>query len=60
LKETLNGTDLESIKNATEKLLTTSQGFSQRLYEEAAKANASGPAVPPSDEDEIVDAEIVE
>jgi len=41
LKEVLNGTDIEAIKDATEKLLTTSQGFSQRLYEEAAKANSS-------------------
>jgi molecular chaperone DnaK len=39
LREALNGTDIEAIKNATDKLLTASQGFSQRLYEEASKAN---------------------
>jgi molecular chaperone DnaK len=60
LKETLNGTDVEAIKSATEKLLTTSQGFSQRLYEEAAKANADGPAAPAGNDDDIVEAEIVE
>src|SRR5487761_2093298 len=48
LKETLAGTDIDAIKEATEKLLTTSQGFSQRLYEEAAKANASGATAPPA------------
>ena len=61
LKEVLDGTDIEAIKNATEKLLTTSQGFSQRLYEEAAKANAdTGASAPQSNDDEIVDAEIVD
>jgi molecular chaperone DnaK len=59
LKEALNGTDIEAIKNATEKLLTASQGFSQRLYEEAAKAN-SEPAAPAGNDDDIVDAEIVD
>ncbi|HSN03039.1 MAG TPA: Hsp70 family protein, partial [Acidimicrobiales bacterium] len=62
LKEALAGTDIEAIKAATEKLLTASQGFSQRLYEEAAKANASagtGESAAGND-DEIVDAEIVE
>ena len=60
LKEALNGTDIEAIKDATEKLLTTSQGFSQRLYEEAAKANASEPSAPQGNDDDIVDAEIVD
>jgi molecular chaperone DnaK len=59
LKEALNGNDIEAIKNATEKLLTASQGFSQRLYEEAAKAN-SEPAAPAGSDDDIVDAEIVD
>ena len=59
LKETLSGTDTEAIKNATEKLLTTSQSFSQRLYEQAAKAN-NGEAAPQSNDEDIVDAEIVE
>jgi molecular chaperone DnaK len=61
LKETLNGTDNDAIKAATEKLLTASQGFSQRLYEEAAKANSQGATPPPAgDDDDIVDAEIVD
>ena len=61
LKEALNGTDNGAISTATEKLLTASQGFSQRLYEEAAKANAStGDQSTAADDDTIVDAEIVD
>ncbi|MHB1969593.1 MAG: molecular chaperone DnaK, partial [Acidimicrobiales bacterium] len=60
LKEALAGTDVEAITAATEKLLSASQGFSQRLYEEAAKANAAEPAAPAGDDEEIVDAEIVD
>ena len=63
LKEALAGTDVAAVKAATEKLLTASQGFSQRLYEEAAKANASsGAGAGPSatSDDDIVDAEIVD
>jgi len=66
LKESLAGSDLETIKNSTEALLTASQSFSQRLYEEASKADgnapggaAGAPADEPSD-DEVVDAEIVD
>jgi molecular chaperone DnaK len=66
LKESLAGSDLESIKSSTESLLTASQSFSQRLYEEASKADgnapggaAGAPADEPSD-DEVVDAEIVD
>jgi molecular chaperone DnaK len=66
LKESLAGSDLESIKTSTEALLTASQSFSQRLYEEASKADgnapggaAGAPADEPSD-DEVVDAEIVD
>ena len=60
LKEAIAGTDVEAIKTATEKLLTVSQGFSQRLYEEASKANATTGASAPSNDDDIVDAEIVD
>jgi molecular chaperone DnaK len=61
LKESLGGSDIEAIKDASEKLLTTSQGFSQRLYEEAAKANAdTGTSPPQGNDDDIVDAEIVD
>jgi len=41
-------------------LLTTSKGFSQRMYEEAAKANSSEPSAPQGNDDDIVDAEIVD
>ena len=61
LKEALAGTDTDAITAATEKLLTASQGFSQRLYEEASKANSQGATPPPAgDDDDIVDAEIVD
>jgi molecular chaperone DnaK len=65
LTTALAATDVEKIKDATEALVNASQGFSQRLYEEASKS-ASGPAAggdgastEPS-EDEVVDAEIVD
>jgi molecular chaperone DnaK len=64
LKEALAGTDVEAIKTSTETLLTASQSFSQRLYEEAAKESAAAPGGEvPADEandDEVVDAEIVD
>ena len=68
LKTSLEGTDLETIKSASDKLLSASQSFSQRLYEEAAQANATPSADAgegsssnsSADDDEIVDAEIVD
>jgi molecular chaperone DnaK len=66
LTTALAGSDLDKIKEATEALVNASHGFSQRLYEEAAKSQA-GPG--PSDgdsgsdnqsDDEVVDAEIVD
>ncbi len=62
LTTALDGTDIEAIKDATEKLLTASQGFSQRLYEEAAKNNAGSAASDgaQANDDDIVDAEIVD
>jgi molecular chaperone DnaK len=64
VKDALSGTDVEAIKTATEKLLTASQGFSQRLYEQASQAQASdaGDSSSSSEpsEDEVVDAEIVD
>ncbi len=63
LKSSLEGTDTDSIKNATEKLLTASQGFSQRLYEEASKqqsATGGADSGPAANDDDIVDAEIVD
>jgi molecular chaperone DnaK len=65
LKEALAGSDVEVIKTSTETLLTASQSFSQRLYEEAAKEQSSAPGGEVSDDDEssddeVVDAEIVD
>ncbi|MGO9455798.1 MAG: molecular chaperone DnaK [Acidimicrobiales bacterium] len=66
VKDALSGTDVDAIKTATEKLLTASQGFSQRLYEQASQAQSAGSSdggdsssSEPS-EDEVVDAEIVD
>jgi molecular chaperone DnaK len=69
LKDSLSGTDTEAIKTSLEKLMTASQGFTQKLYEQAASENAgqyaSGEesggagASSPSDDD-VVDAEIID
>jgi molecular chaperone DnaK len=67
--EALNGTDVEAIKTATEKLLTVSQSFSQKLYDAASQAQAqepsqaaggSGDDAASGNDDDIVDAEIVD
>jgi molecular chaperone DnaK len=61
LKERLAGSDVEAIRTATDALVTASQGFAQRLYEQAsqqAPTNSSESASP--NDDEVVDAEIVE
>ena len=64
LRTALDGTDNEEIKNATEALMTTTQQFSQRLYEQASAENAAADAAGDGDasaeDDDIVDAEIVE
>jgi molecular chaperone DnaK len=68
-KDALAGTNMEAIKDATEKLMSVSQSFSQRLYEQAsASTGSAGPTDGdgPSDsgeassDDEVVDAEIVD
>ena len=63
LRGTLDGTDLEAIRTATDGLMAASQRFAQRLYEEASAASGpagtNGAAAGPSD-DEVVDAEIVD
>jgi molecular chaperone DnaK len=64
LKETLNASDVEAIRNATDTLVAASQSFAQRLYEQASQqagdgATAGGETSAPAD-DEVVDAEIVE
>jgi molecular chaperone DnaK len=74
VKDALAGTNLEAIKDSTEKLVGVSQSFSQRLYEQAsASASAGGDAgfggdgAPGGDgssesasDDDVVDAEIVD
>src|SRR3989454_8602983 len=67
LKEAVKGDDTEAIKAKTQAVITASQAFGQRLYEEAQAQQASGAAAGPagdgqstaSDED-VVDAEIVD
>ena len=46
LKDALGGTDLEAIKDSTEKLVGVSQSFSQRLYEQASATQSAGGAGP--------------
>ena len=68
LKEALAGNDTSAIKAATEKLMSASQAFSQKLYEAASRdANATGTSASgqgegagAANDDDIVDAEIVD
>jgi molecular chaperone DnaK len=67
LKSALAGTDVEAIKSATERLMTTSQNFTQQLEDAASSADrensqggATGGSTPPPDDDDVVDAEIVD
>jgi len=65
LKTALGGDDIAAIKEATEALMTASQEFTQKLYESAAaESGASGAAgtsgATAADDDEVVDAEIVD
>ena len=67
LKSALAGTSVEQIKGATERLMSASQTFTQKLYEAASAADreyqtnpgAGGSGAPP-DDDDVVDAEIVD
>ncbi len=72
LKEALAGSDIEAIRGATESLVTASQEFASRLYEQAGPSAAAGGQAgeqpggagpegqqQPAD-DEVVDAEIVD
>jgi molecular chaperone DnaK len=64
VKTALAGTDIEAIKTSTEKLMTASQSFSQKLYEAASAAQNEGApgagAAADANDDEVVDAEIVD
>jgi molecular chaperone DnaK len=70
LKDALAGTDVDAVRRGHEELLSASQEFAQRLYQQAAQqqqagaaGGAGGPAggaqSQPSD-DEVADAEIVD
>ncbi len=67
VKDALNGTNIEVIKDSTEKLVGVSQSFSQRLYEQASQTQSAptgdGPSQDGSEagsDDDVVDAEIVD
>ena len=61
LKTSLTGEDIDDIKEKTEALMTASQGFSQRLYEEASAQDvADNPDFAEPSPDDVVDAEIIE
>jgi molecular chaperone DnaK len=62
LKSAISGSDTEAIKKATEDLMTSSQGFTQKLYDAAASADreAGGTATSQPSDDDVVDAEIVD
>jgi len=64
VKESLSGVDVEAIKTSTETLMTASQTFSQKLYEAASAAQnetgGAGTSSETANDDEVVDAEIVE
>jgi molecular chaperone DnaK len=66
LRTALEGNDNEAIRRATEGLMSASQAFSQKLYEAASRdanaagTSASGQGAGPVEDDDIVDAEIVD
>jgi len=64
VKDALAGSDVEKIKDGTDALVHASQGFTQRLYEQASQsggsASAPGGDGPAPSDDEVVDAEIVD
>ena len=72
LKETVVGTDTEAIKTAVDELMTASQTFAQKLYEQSAAENAGqydaaggaggagSTGASGADDDEVVDAEVID
>ena len=64
LKSAIGGTDVDAIKSATEALMTSSQGFTQKLYDAAASADreagGGGAGASQPNDDDVVDAEIVD
>ena len=69
LKDAVAGDDIETIKTAVEDLMTTSQTFTQKLYEQSAAEGSgqyddagggAGAGATGADDDEVVDAEVVD
>ena len=61
LKAAIDGEDLEDLKSKTETLMTASQAFTQRLYEEAAADNvADDPEYSEPTPEDVIDAEIID
>jgi molecular chaperone DnaK len=64
LKSAISGTDTDAIKQATEDLMTSSQGFTQKLYDAAAAADretgGTGAGTSQPSDDDVVDAEIID
>ncbi len=64
LKDALGGSDIGVIRSDTEALMTASQAFAQRLYEQAGAqagpATSGGADSGAANDDEVVDAEIVD
>jgi molecular chaperone DnaK len=68
LKTALAGSEIEAIKTATEALMSASQTFTQKLYEAASQESAAsgatgapgGSGATQADDDDVVDAEIVD
>jgi molecular chaperone DnaK len=61
LKSAVEGEDIDRIRQATEALMTASQSFSQKLYESAsAESGSAGAGTTAPNDDDVVDAEIVD
>ena len=65
LKAALAGNDIELIKDTTEKLMSASQSFTQKLYEQASAQDreymaGGGGSRAEDNDDDVVDAEIVD
>jgi molecular chaperone DnaK len=64
LKDALAGPDVEAVKSAHEALLTASNEFTRKLYEnvqaQQSAGGASGPGASQPSDDEVADAEIID
>lgn len=65
VRSALEGSDLETIKSAHEKLMATSQEIGQAIYaagaaDQAGQATTDSAAGAPPNDDDIVDAEVID